>query len=498
MTKLKSIVKLPLKDCAMNNKPYQTIIFECSSMSDLIKDIPEFLLNLKESGNFFLIADNEITENIISNSIFDYIDIATKKSFFCKNIVIFPSKSNELNLRRGIRYLLWFVKDLDKNYFDKDKIREKHIWKDVEWGKRAKNYNPLGKDPGNVWIPTKDDGRGRITQHILLSIEQIINRCISSTVLNSQGVFIKHFSKINASVINSSNFTLKSYQISKRGCLKDILGCHSNKRINVKANVVFSSSEKMAEIKDETVDVMVTSPPYWDLKNYFKAGQIGQELYEDYLNRLNKVWSETYRCLKKTGHMWININVRTKNRKLINIPVDIIISCEELGFSLKNIIIWHKSSGIPTNKNNLTDRHEYFLWFVKSKNHVIYSDVLNSFSEYANQDINHGFIWNINRKAGSVGKDYIHPAIYPTELINRVINLCSDKGDLILDPFLGSGTSMFSALKNHRNFIGYEYNEDFDKLIKHRAESESIDLKLVKFQYQNTPSKSDTPVSLIR
>ena len=63
--------------------------------------------------------------------------------------------------------------------FDKDAIREKHIWKDVEWGKREKNYNPKGKDPGNVWIPTLDDGKAHITKHILLSESEIFARLIS-------------------------------------------------------------------------------------------------------------------------------------------------------------------------------------------------------------------------------------------------------------------------------------------------------------------------------
>ena len=99
-------------------------------------------------------------------------------------------------------------------------------------------------------------------------------------------------------------------------------------------------------------------------------------------------------------------------------------------------------------------------------------------------------IWNINRKAGSVGKNFIHPAIYPEKLVERIINLCSNEGDLVLDPFLGSGTSMIASLSNNRSCVGYEFNEGFKDLMTHRFENEKIDLDLVKFEnFQNNDKK---------
>ena len=68
----------------------------------------------------------------------------------------------------------------------------------------------------------------------------------------------------------------------------------------------------MLNLKDGSIDLMVTSQPYWDLKNYFKKGQIGQESYSEYLERMGKVWEETFRVLDLNGSMWININTRTK------------------------------------------------------------------------------------------------------------------------------------------------------------------------------------------
>ena len=188
--------------------------------------------------------------------------------------------------------------------------------------------------------------------------------------------------------------------------------------------------------------------------------------------------------------MWINISIRVKNKEPLFIPYDIIKQCEEIGFNLVDIIMWHKSSGIPTHKNNIVSRYEFFIWFSKSeviKYNKAYEEEI---KEYKNDELYGGNIWNINRKAGSVGKNFIHPAIYPEKLVERIINLCSNEGDLVLDPFLGSGTSMIASLSNNRSCVGYEFNEGFKDLMTHRFENEKIDLDLVKFEnFQNNDKK---------
>ena len=483
----------------LNNKSYQTIIFECSDISLLHLKINEYYQYLNASGNFFIITDNQYNQFGIQNSFFDFIEVSVNKGFICKNIIILPESGKNEQLKKNVRYLLWCVKNTEENYFDKDKIREKHIWKDVEWGKRSQNYNPLGKDPGNVWLPTEDDGKGKIINHIALDFESVINRCIDSTCLNNSHVLIRFFSKLNQKNINHQFIEFEKYSfLFRKSVERNIKNNIDNQFKDPEATVFFDSCEDMKGVTNSSVDLMVTSPPYWDLKNYFKEGQIGQESYSNYLKRLNMVWLETYRVLKKTGQMWINVNTRTKNKNIVLIPQDIIKSCLEIGFIFKEIVIWHKSSGIPTNKSNLTDRHEYFLWFVKSEKYIINSSEIELINDYKNPLLNKGLIWNINRKAGSVGKDYIHPAIFPVSLIDRVINLTSDPGALVLDPFLGSGTSMFSALKNNRNFVGYEYNEDFDKLISHRAKNEEVEENSIKYMYKNNKKEFNNNLPVMR
>ena len=127
---------------------------------------------------------------------------------------------------------------------------------------------------------------------------------------------------------------------------------------------------------------------------------------------------------------------------------------------------------LPTGDKNIVDRHEYVLVFSKKSNFVINKAVQKMFADYKNTSINGGALWNINRKAGSVGKKYIHPAIYPNELVSRILLVSSQTYDLVVDPFLGSGTSLISALNNKRNFIGYEYNEGFKDLMQSRFEKE--------------------------
>ncbi len=467
---------------------YQSIIYQIDKKIEK-KVLKTLYHSVNDNGNVFFITKNiKDSDGFIQKSIFDFVEDIINVGFHYVNIIVAPQKV-EYPLYDNNLYILWFVKNQNNYYFDKDKIREKHIWKNVEWGKRKKNYNDKGKDPGNVWLPTEDDGKGKITKHIIFSINDIILRIFKATADNGK-VLINHCNfKLDENILINFNLEIIQRNVSKHNVFRN---SKTYKNINgVKlqpdqSKIFFDTSEKMHQLKDESIDIMITSPPYWDLKNYYKKGQIGQETYQEYLDRLKQVWKETYRVLKNSGSMWININTRTKNKKPILIPQDIIKQANELGFYLKDIIIWHKSSGIPTHKYNLVDRFEYFLWFTKSNDFIINTEYLGNIKDYKNNDLNKGLIWNINRKAGSVGKNYIHPAIYPIKLIDRIIELNSHINGVVLDPFLGSGTTLISALKNRRSCIGYEYNEEFIPLIKHRLEKENISINEIEFIYNET------------
>lgn len=421
-----------------------------------IKTLRDSKVRLQENGTFFVICSTEYDAN--GNVIHDFLDViseATALGYTYINTIVYPTKdAQNVAFQDNVRYVVWLCKNYSLMTVRKDAIREKHIWKDVEWGKRAKNYNPKGKDPGNVWIPTEDDGCANITHHILLSDQEVIDRlCALADCGNNYELYQEELPVCTS----KKAVAVPSSAIAASNC---------------EGRIIFSTSESMDSILDGTVSVSVTSPPYWNLKDYFKKGQIGQEGYDVYLQRMKTVWTECYKKLSSKGSLWININIRVQAGKVISIPHDFVTMCKEIGFYYKGILIWHKSSGIPTSDKNIVDRHEYVLLFTKSNDFCVNQEIQASFGDYKNSNMNGGAFWNINRKAGSVGKKYIHPAIYPNELVKRIVQLSTLEGDLVIDPFLGSGTSLIAALQCRRSFIGYEYNEGFKELMQSRYDKE--------------------------
>lgn len=405
---------------------------------------------LSSDGCFFALVRTEYDEK--GNAVHDFLDVlcaATELGYEYVNTIVYPmSDAQRVAFADNVKYVVWLCKNHSEMKFNKDAIREKHIWKDVEWGKRAKNYSPKGKDPGNVWIPTEDDGNAHITNHIMLDDEGVIARILAMSDCQDDYVLYQD-------TPSSASARLTQAEPS-----------HHSER--AKSRVIFKSSEDMSTVEDETIKAVITSPPYWNLKDYFKKGQIGQEGYEEYLNRMEVVLEQCYKKLTSDGSLWININIRVQGGRVIPIPRDFVKICRKIGFFYKGIVIWHKSSGIPTSDKNIADHHEYVMIFSKKEDFSVKREELSAISDYKNSKMNGAAFWNINRKAGSVGKKYIHPAIYPNELVARIIKIVTEKGETVLDPFLGSGTTLIAAEQNGRMCIGYEYNEGFQDLITSR------------------------------
>lgn len=446
----------------------QTVITD-TEFKETVRLLKEKYYSLSETGCFFAIVRTEYdSESNVEHDFLEVIHEADLIGYDYVTTIVFPSvDSRKVAFIDNVKYVIWLAKDHSAMKFNKDAIREKHIWKDVEWGKRVKNYHPKGKDPGNVWIPTLDDGHANITEHLLLGDEGVIRRLLSMSQCEND--YELYFDPVNTADIHDHSYCSDNKRISNKGTSK------------IEEKVYFQSSENMAEVRFNSVKTIVTSPPYWNLKNYFKKGQIGQESYEKYLFRLETVWRECFDRLMPTGSLWININIRMHEGKVVLIPYDIVEMCKKIGYIYKGILIWHKSSGIPTGEKSIVDRHEYMLLFTKSNDFHVNYEALQQIADYKNNLINGKAFWNINRKAGSVGKKYVHPAIYPNELASRVVKISSDEGDLVLDPFLGSGTSLIAAAQNHRSCIGYEYNEGFKQLMQSRFAAEIRDVA-VKFE----------------
>ena len=247
------------------------------------------------------------------------------------------------------------------------------------------------------------------------------------------------------------------------------------------------SSELMSELPDKSVSLMVTSPPYnIDISygNKWVNGRLVEpkgKKYSDNLNEheyremLSKVISETKRVLKDDGQIWFNIKNRYKNDNMTP-PFWILEYFQDM--YLKNIIIWNFDWGGSTNKR-FCSRYEYVFFFTKHKTKYTFNleDVkipaLNYRPDrYKSQLKNPTDVWRMSIVSGNSPERTEHPAQYPEELIERIIKTGTNKGDLVLDPFMGSGTTAVVAQRLGRNFVGYETEKAFIEITEKRLRND--------------------------
>lgn len=249
--------------------------------------------------------------------------------------------------------------------------------------------------------------------------------------------------------------------------------------------VIIGDSRRMKEVKDESVHLVITSPPYWQLKDYGPKEQIGyHDSYEKYINNLNLVWKECHRVLHKGCRLCINIgdqfarSVYYGRYKIIPIRTEIIKFCETIGFDYMGAIIWQKITtcnttggatvmgSFPYPRNGIIKLdYEFIMLFKKLGKPPKVSREIKERSRLSQEEWNEYFYghWNFSGE-----KQDKHIAPFPEELPKRLIKMFSFVGDTVLDPFLGSGTTSLSALKLSRNSIGYEINEEYLSTIKKR------------------------------
>jgi len=242
----------------------------------------------------------------------------------------------------------------------------------------------------------------------------------------------------------------------------------------------------MKELTNESVHLIVTSPPYWQLKDYGHKEQIGyNDTYENYINNLNLVWNECYRVLHRGCRLCVNIgdqfarSVYYGRYKIIPIRTEIIKFCETIGFDYMGAIIWQKVTTCNTTggatvmgsfpyprSGILKLDYEFILIFKKLGTPPKVSKEIKERSRLSQKEWNEYFSghWNF---AGE--KQDRHLAMFPEELPRRLIKMFSFVGDTVLDPFLGSGTTTLAAKNLNRNSIGYEVNEEFLPIIKKKV-----------------------------
>lgn len=246
--------------------------------------------------------------------------------------------------------------------------------------------------------------------------------------------------------------------------------------------VVFGDARQLNLIKDKSIHLIITSPPYWQLKDYGAENQIGfNDSYESYVNNLNLVWLECFRVLMDGCRLCINIgdqfarSVYYGRYKVIPIRDEIVRFCETIGLDYMGSIIWQKATtcnttggatimgSFPYPRNGIVKLdYEYILLFKKPGTPPKIDERTKEKAAMTTEEWNRYFAghWYFTG-----AKQDRHIAMFPEELPKRLIRMFSYEGETVFDPFLGSGTTSLAALRLGRNSIGYEINKDFRNII---------------------------------
>lgn len=270
----------------------------------------------------------------------------------------------------------------------------------------------------------------------------------------------------------------------------------------VKANglVLGDSLAVMSSMPPDCVQTVVTSPPYWSLRDYGIEGQVGlNETVYAYIGSLTDLFEQVLRVLRSDGTLWLNIGDSytsgnrgwrapdkknraramglrpptpegLKDKDLIGVPWRIAIALQERGWYLRSEVIWRKPNTQPESvKDRPTRDHEQVFLFSKSERYKYDIDAVKG-----PHDRRLRTVWDIKTRAHRAASG--HFATFPTELAERCVKITSNAGDLVLDPFLGSGTTVLAAGSLNRRFLGVELHPDYLEMSRDRlVESGFID-----------------------
>ena len=257
--------------------------------------------------------------------------------------------------------------------------------------------------------------------------------------------------------------------------------------------IIIGDSRQMNLVEDKSVHLIITSPPYWQLKDYGSDNQLGfNDSYEDYINNLNLVWNECNRVLHPGCKLCINIgdqfarSVYYGRYKVIPIRTEIIKFCETIGLDYMGAIIWQKVTttnttggasimgSFPYPRNGILKiDYEFILLFKKLGDPPKTTKEQKHLSVMTKDEWNNYFSghWNF----AGVRQDK-HLAMFPEELPARLIRMFTFIGETVLDPFLGSGTTSLAAKHLGRNSVGYEINPEFLPIINEKLGTNELNL----------------------
>ena len=270
------------------------------------------------------------------------------------------------------------------------------------------------------------------------------------------------------------------------------------------------------------VDVTITSPPYYKMKDYKFNEQIGQEkTYEEYLQTLTKIFTDLYDLTRESGSLWLVLDTVKKDGELRLLPFDLASRIkEQSNWKLQDVIIWNKKKTLPwSRRGQLRNIFEYILFFSKTKKFKYHIERIQEPVKLKHWWISHPERYNPKGKVptdiwdfliptqGNLGKKYLrHFCPFPTKLVERILLLTTDEGDTVLDPFAGSGIVLALAECMGRRYIGFELKKDYiamfpklreevrkewknaqQELHKHKSKQQDLENKIKKLRQLKYP-----------
>jgi site-specific DNA-methyltransferase (adenine-specific) len=283
---------------------------------------------------------------------------------------------------------------------------------------------------------------------------------------------------------------------------------------NLRDTIIQGDAEtELKKLSSESVNCIITSPPYYMQRDYSTDIQIGNEpTPEEYIQKLKCVFLECLRVLRDDGTLWLNLGDKYQNSELLGLPWRVVFALKELGWVLRSDIIWHKPNAMPSSVNNRpTTDHEYIFFFTKNKTyyydidsirepHVTFSEnsrmkggrnhfgKVNSTPEQGknggNQNLHNG---NWDKAFHPLGRNRrtvweiplskfrdAHFAVFPEKLVELCLLAGCPEGGIVLDPFMGSGTTAVVAQKFGRSYLGIDSNPEYCKMANNRLLQRSL------------------------
>jgi len=274
-------------------------------------------------------------------------------------------------------------------------------------------------------------------------------------------------------------------------------------RFETRHRIILGDARRMDVLSDESVHLVITSPPYFDLIEYAEgAGQLGHlHEYETFLAEIDKVWKESFRLLIPGGRLCVVVGdvCRARRRfgkhEVIPLHADILVRCRQLGFEGLATIFWHKIAnaatevggpgaalGKPYEPNGVVKNDvEFILRFKKPGPYRKPTPLQRAGSMLPPKEYDAAMrqVWSDIPGASRRGG---HPAPFPVALASRLIRMSSYVEDIVLDPFLGSGSTTLAAIDTNRNSVGYEIEESYWKAMRTRLTPSLFSNAAVEFE----------------